>query len=194
MAKRTTCKFDLLFRAVAFAWVVCVASNSVPVFASNSQIRQDLVFCPLRKQLVKRNVPAPIVPRVSLADVCAAERDKSNFLKRLVFKVRSKLLIIDQDDADALFFDYNANGDQAFTGTFPTPGRSRSNEISLAKIQLGANGGRVDPVVENTQLLSPAYLSRPPTSAAEPDLPESEFVDLENIPHAVRPRAPPVSL
>lgn len=171
-------------------WMVCVLITALSVVAFEGKGSSDLVFCPLQKQWVKRSAPAK--PKISLADICSSDKEKTHFFNRLI--LNSGIAYADKSSPEDLFFAFQAKGDQALKEIPSSPDFPERKLTSLIKVQTGSRISQTVLVAVVTQVLSFEQFSRPPTENLSANFTSRRVSDIDNISPSIAPRAPPVSL
>ncbi|MEP7075344.1 MAG: hypothetical protein ABI878_05995 [Acidobacteriota bacterium] len=111
------------FGAVVLFFVVLISQGSS--FAASPS--SDLVFCPIQREWVRKSEERERAGRVLLADICAPLELKAGFSRRLFVKSVAPI------DAEDLFFDFVAMGDQAFLAIPCGPASDGSGKATLSR-------------------------------------------------------------
>lgn len=156
---------SLLFLIKAWASFFAIVLATIPFLPVSSPASQNLVYCPLQKQWVKRSerVEKPVV---SFTDICTGTRGKAEFLGRLSLVSRRSNTVTDQTKADSYFFSYVKRGDAAFAGLPSAPDAPETLATISPLTQAGSSIVNLDPPVVGSTALSLDAFPRPTTPIA----------------------------
>ena len=150
------------------------------------------MFCPLQKQWVKRNEPKQRKSIIPLFDICAGNKDKSDFLDRLAIVAGPNVGFDSQAEAGASFFRYQEKGDHAFAELPSRPKHPKNTEVTLLREQIGSSNFGIDPVSASVQIFSLNQLSQPPTRSETTNFPPYCFRSSGTSANRINTRGPPI--
>ncbi len=166
--------------------------GSLPL-AFHTQARQaNLVYCPLQKKLVAPNEPAALAQREPLAELCAPQSSKSDFLLASARKLRLSKISLNEWQNEELFFSYAQKGDAAFaalngSGNLPESLFTEASNIEKTTASYQSDFGK-----RAVAAVIVGQLPRPPPAEVSVEIYHSQnATELSSVSWRIKPRAPP---
>ena len=171
-----------------------ISVNFLPQSTKNDS--EDLVYCPLQKTWVKRDLPVePIKVEFPLGEICSSQNKKESFLFDLGKSTVSRQIIFNRRDEVNLFFNYLGKGKTAFAYFESEQNLPEHKLVRAALQEKGANTNfRIDfSIIRKTEFVLEQF-SRPPTVQKTSKFDFKIISALEEISHNINPRSPPFSI
>lgn len=195
MSKESNKIFSLVNNIFCSLFLFALISvNFLPQSTQNDS--EDLVYCPLQKTWVKRDLPGePVKVEFPLGEICSSQKNKESFLSDLGKIASSNQIIFDKQDEANLFFNYLEKGKKAFAYFESTQNHPKHQLVRNALNEKGANTNyKIEFEPNRSEEFVLSQLSRPPTVRKTSKFDFQIVYSLEKISHNINPRSPPFSI
>ena len=169
---------NILLMSLCFSFIILPQSTQ--------GLNENLVYCPLQKALVRKEIPQPEIKN-ELEDICASDKLKAQFGTQLTQKTLGF-----PPKTEKLFFNYLQKGDLAFAEINHHPNLPDSNLAQNHKPETVSNNSGQEIGQQDLTKFTLQQIARPPTFVKEINFFASQSVQtLDKISRNINPRSPP---
>lgn len=179
--------FTLKSSLPVLVWLIlfCFCVNFFEFHGIQISASSNLVYCPLQKNWVARNVSKPEKKYQPFGEICAA--DKRKFVLQTEFALK-----ISRPLTEKIVFDYLAKGDIFFAEFNKLPDAPRNEFITQTELKTAIKSGSYEFIKPETANLTLPQTPRPPTFRTKSSFEIEVHRTLEQISRNINPRSPPI--